>query len=309
MKISPTSPRPFFKELLFQQLRALVEVSRWKSFAAAATELELATPSVWQQVRGLEAEFGVELLRVDGKNVEFTEDGKALVDAARQIVEGFDSLHDMFAQRTRSVPQRLVLASTIQLLKHELSKSLAEFRRRHPELQLSIIDRSSQGARASLENGEADIAIVGQFDAEPRAAITVTPLTAYSFMLMAPTGHPLLTAPRVTIKKIAQQPLVVPSAAANCRSKLDELFRNAGVLHALNIVVDASNFDLLVDNVIGGFGICVMSVSPAVMFATRHRLPRHDAPVRRRNHRLASTHRPPRALRRVADTFLNHRKS
>jgi DNA-binding transcriptional LysR family regulator len=36
-------------------------------------------------------------------------------------------------------------------------------------------------------------------------------------------------------------------------------------LHALNVVVDASNFDLLVDHVIGGFGICVMSVSPVIL--------------------------------------------
>lgn len=88
MTTSSTSPRRFFKELRFQQLRALVEVSRLKSFAAAAVELELATPSVWQQVRGLEAEFGVELVRIDGKNVELTEDGQVLVDAARPIVEG-----------------------------------------------------------------------------------------------------------------------------------------------------------------------------------------------------------------------------
>ena len=70
-----------------------------------------------------------------------------------------------------------------------------------------------------MENGEADMAIAGIFDAEPRAAITATRLTVYPFMLMAPTGHPLLTASRVTIKTIAQQPLVLPSAAANCRSK------------------------------------------------------------------------------------------
>ncbi len=158
-----------------------------------------------------------------------------------------------------------MLASTIQLLKHELSKPLAEFRRRHPEVQLSIIDRSSQGARACLENGETDMAIAGQFDIEPRAAITATRLMAYPFMLMALTGHPLQTASRVSIKTIAQQPLVLPSAAANCRAKLDECFRNAGVLHALNVVVDASNFDLLVDHVIGGFGLCVMSVSPTIL--------------------------------------------
>ncbi len=73
---------PKLRDVIFEDRKGvrLVEVSRLKSFAAAAAaaELELATPSVWQQVRGLEAEFGVELVGIDGKNVELTEDGQVL---------------------------------------------------------------------------------------------------------------------------------------------------------------------------------------------------------------------------------------
>ncbi len=80
MTTSFKSPRRFFKELRFQQLRALVEVSRLKSFAAAAAELN------WRRLRSgsrcadskpsSESSCGP----IEGKNVELTEDGQVLVD-------------------------------------------------------------------------------------------------------------------------------------------------------------------------------------------------------------------------------------
>ncbi|MBM3982509.1 MAG: LysR family transcriptional regulator [Planctomycetes bacterium] len=111
MKETGSSTRRFFKELRFQQLRALVELVGQTSFAGAAHTLGLATPSAWQQIRGLEVEFGVELVRVNGKTVELTDDGTALADLARPLVAGFDSLHEAFEGRTNLGPKRLVLAS------------------------------------------------------------------------------------------------------------------------------------------------------------------------------------------------------
>ena len=63
----PADPKRYFKELRFQQLRALLAVHRHQSFAGAAAALGLSTPSVWQQVRGLEDAFGAELVRVKKK--------------------------------------------------------------------------------------------------------------------------------------------------------------------------------------------------------------------------------------------------
>ncbi len=265
MKSNNSPPRRFFKELRFQQLQALVEVARQKSFTGAAQTLELATPSVWQQVRGLEEEFGVELVRVNGKLVELTDDGAALVDLARPLVAGFNSLHEAFASRTNSCPKRLVLASALQLLKNELREPLAEYRRRHPEVRLIIIDRPSTKARQALEDGEADIAVVGLLGSLPGASLVATRLTAYPFVLLAPADHPLLDASRLTVRAIAKYPLVLPSVVANSRSRIDEVFRQAGFADKLNVVADGSNFDLLLDLVVQGFGVSVVLASPLIL--------------------------------------------
>jgi DNA-binding transcriptional LysR family regulator len=113
-----------------------------------------------------------------------------------------------------------------------------------------------------LENGEADIAIVGQFESETRSAFAPTRLTTYPFVLLALASYSLLNAPRVAIKQLAREPLVLPNASANTRARLDKLFHDAGMLDELNVAVDASNFELLVVYAISGFGISVLPVSP-----------------------------------------------
>jgi hypothetical protein len=61
--------RRYFKELKMSQLRAMTALADGRGFAGAAALLDVATPSVWQQIRGLEDEFKVSLVEVDGQKV------------------------------------------------------------------------------------------------------------------------------------------------------------------------------------------------------------------------------------------------
>ena len=104
------TPRQYFKEVRFQQLRALVEVGRQRSFAKAAAAVHLSVPSVWQQVRALEAEFAVPLVVMRGRSVDLTDDGKLLMELAAPLVEGFDSLKALFLDRRNRLSRQLTLA-------------------------------------------------------------------------------------------------------------------------------------------------------------------------------------------------------
>lgn len=262
---SPSNPKRYFKELRFQQLRALLAVNQHQSFAGAAAALGLSTPSVWQQVRGLEAEFGAELVRVEKKSILLTDDALALVDVMRPVVEGFDSLHDIFDRRKQAIPERLILTSTNQLLRYELRKPLAEYRRQHPDTQLSIIDLHSKAARDRLKRGEADIAVVGELAIAPELALKSKRLAAYPFVLIAPQGHPQLTSAQVSIRALAKLPLVLSTRETKPDSRVNTVFRKAGVVSELNIVVDSTSIDLLIDLVSRGFGVSIATISPMLL--------------------------------------------
>lgn len=103
--------RHYFKELRLQQLRAIVELSRGNGFAGAAAALKLTTPSVWQQVRSLEREFGTSLVEVIGLQVTLTDRGRLLVDLALPVVQGFDSIRELFGEQSQAIPSRLRIAA------------------------------------------------------------------------------------------------------------------------------------------------------------------------------------------------------
>src|SRR4051794_41947028 len=67
-----------------RQLRTFEAVARHRSFTRASEELMVAQPAVSQQVRRLERELGVDLLRRTGRQVALTQPGEVLLAGARR---------------------------------------------------------------------------------------------------------------------------------------------------------------------------------------------------------------------------------
>jgi molybdate transport repressor ModE-like protein len=260
-----SSPRRYFKELRFRQLRALVELARKGSFTAVAETLQMSVPSVWQQIKALEDEFGAAMVQQSGKTAVLTQQGELLVQLSQPLVESFDRIRELFADQNQKLARRITVATTASLLLHELQKPLELYRKRHPDVQLSFIDRPSAMARKHLEDGEADVAIVGQINASKHPRIEVTPVTAYPFVLVCPVGHPLLKAKTLNLPDLIKQPLVLPGSGANSRRHVQDVFEASALWQKANVALTASTFDIVVGYVRMGFGISVTSVSPMIL--------------------------------------------
>jgi DNA-binding transcriptional LysR family regulator len=121
----------------------------------------MATPSVWRQVRALEDDYGVQLVAAQGHDVRLTEDGERLVDLAAPLVEGFDSLKKVFHDEHGKAERHLRMAAPATVLNSTLRHIIADYRRTHPQVRLSLIDAPSRIAWQLLEAEKADLAIVG----------------------------------------------------------------------------------------------------------------------------------------------------
>jgi len=169
------------------------------------------------------------MVRQTGKTVTFTEQGTLLVQLAQPLVESFDHIRELFADQNRKLARRITVATTASLLLHELQKPLERYRKLHPDVQFSFIDRPSAMARKHLEDGEADVAIVGLIDAPDHPRIEATRVNAYPFVLMCPTGHPLLKAKTLKAANLIKHPLVMPGPGSNARRHVHDVFEAAGL--------------------------------------------------------------------------------
>ena len=268
-KSTPTkSPaRRYFKEVRFRQIRALVELARQGGFASAAASLGLAVPSIWQQIRALEDEYGVQLVVAKGSQVSLTDDGRMLVDLAAPLVEGFDSLRSLFEDRHRRTPRTLTVVAPAPMLSGALRKPVIDYRKQHPTVKLTLLDRPSFAARKVIENEEADLAIIGLAKGdEPMPQFQSWPLVRYPFYLICPKDHPLATAARLKLSDIIKHPLVLSAEDSSSHRQIRHIFTKAGLSDRMNVTMTATNRALLLSYVSIGFGIAIGTSAASVKF-------------------------------------------
>jgi molybdate transport repressor ModE-like protein len=317
-----STPRRYFKELRFRQLRALVLLARKGSFSAVAKALGISVPSAWQQIRSLEDEFSVPLVQATGQSGVLTEQGEQLVQIAQPLVEGFEQVRELFSERLRTLPRRIAVATTSSLLLHELQRPLALIRQQQPDLEMTFLDRPSTIARKHLENGDADVAILGRLGEEPFPRLEWTPLTAYPFVLVCPEGHPLLQARSLKCGDLIRHPLLMPGEGSNSRRQVEEVLSAAGLWPKTRVALTASSFDIVAAYVRHGFGIAVTSVSPMILRAITEHHPNYQGIAfrdlsalfgreevviaRRRNHHELPHHRK---FRETVVEVLGHKRA
>lgn len=263
---SADSPaRRYFKEVRFRQIRALVELSRQGSFAATAAAMDLAVPSVWQQIRALEDEYGVQFVVAEGSKVSLTDDGRALVDLAAPLVESFDGLRAMFEDQRSTAVRTLTVVAPSAMLTGALRKPIILYRQNHPKVKLVLLDRPSYLARKVIEQDEADLAIMGMATGdEVMPQFQYQQLARYAFYLMCPANHVLTRARQLTLANIVSQPLVLAPVESSSHRQIRQVFSQAGLAERMNVTMTATNRALLLNYVAIGFGIAIGTSAASV---------------------------------------------
>ncbi len=261
---SPETPpgglpaRRYFKEVRFRQIRALVELSRHGSFAATAAAMGLAVPSVWQQIRSLEDEYGVQLVTSETSRVALTGDGRTLVDLAAPLVESFDGLRRLFEDRRQSAARTLTVVAPAPMLSGALRRPIMIYRQHHPKVKLVLMDRPSLLARKVIEADGADLAIMGMAAGdEPMPQFLCEPAASYPFHLLCPKDHALARARQLTLARIVSEPLVLAPEESSSHRQIRHVFTQAGLAERMNVTMTATNRVLQLSYVGIGFGIAI----------------------------------------------------
>ena len=264
MKAKPraavTEERNYFKEVRFRQIRALVETARCGSFAEASRQLGMATPSVWRQVRALEEEYGVSLVVARGQELHLTGDGELLADLAGPIVEGFDSLRRVFADRQGKTERILRVAAPATVLNSSLREPVADYQRTHANVKLSLIDAPSRDAFTLLAEDRADLAIIGQPEGmEVPARFEAVPLARFAFQAVCLATNPFAAIRKPTLRDLLRQPLILAGEASSSRMQFDHLVARAGLADRVNICLTANNLALILNYVAIGMGVALIT--------------------------------------------------
>jgi LysR family glycine cleavage system transcriptional activator len=139
----------------FGALRTFIEIGRQGSIKRAAQELNVTPGAVSQQVKALEARFGVQLLERGNREVKLSAHGLRLFGKVAPAFEQIDAAVQLFEDR-RPEPRSLVVSTTPSFAACWLTPRLGGFAAQHPEIEIRV-ETSVQ--LADLASGMVDVAI------------------------------------------------------------------------------------------------------------------------------------------------------
>lgn len=283
-----------------KQLRTFSLVAELGSLSRAATALDTAPSLVSRQIAQLEAEWGDRLFERNGRGMQPSDFGRAMLDEARRVLEQVERLESVAKESAGALTGTVHVGVLPSMSRQLLPLLIADMRARAPAVKLHVVEGFSGHLDGQLAAGRLDMMVVNRYGAAAMRGEDV--LGSVDTCLIGKPGHPLLGGGPVAFRALDGTALVLPPVPNGLRAMLDQLSRAHRV--ALNVVMEVDTGAAMKDVAMSGHActlLPLMAVKEEIAAGTLAAA-RIVRPGIRRTIALAlATHRPlSRAARFVA---------
>lgn len=246
---------------VIDKLEFLMALARERHFGRAAETCGVTQPTLSAGVKQLEATLGVLLVNRGSRFQDFTPEGERVLDWARRIVGDARAMRQEVHALKHGLAGRLRLAAIPTALAM-VEPLTTPYRARHPEVQFTILSRTSMEILTLLENLEIDAGLT-YLDNEPLGRVTAIPLYRERYRLLVAADSFLGDREAVTWHEVAQVPLCLLTPDMQNRRIIERLLRETGI--EPRITLESDSMILLYSHVRTGRWASVM---PARLAAT-----------------------------------------
>lgn len=247
-------------------LRYFIAVAETLHFGRAAAHLYISQPALSKQIRQLEADLGVPLLRRSTRQASLTAAGRTLLVEGRLALAQFEHAVANARAAGHGDVSNLGVGFVSALASHVIPMTAQEFNRRHPGVNLRLEQSGAEEQLLRLREGELDVGLVWQLGAQPRMEeeFTTDVLTEQPLYMALPEGHQLAEHSHLPLSALSGETWIMTmgSATRGHRADLLALCRRHGF--SPRVRAEASGMDTMLGLVRAGFGVCAAPAFSAV---------------------------------------------
>ena len=215
--------------MTLQQLTYFLAAVEHGTFSAAAEAMDIAQPSLSEQIRRLENELGVPLFIRTNRRLVLTEAAHLLLPRAQRTLEAANDAAEC-VRGVRTLTGGTVAFGTFSSAHHLLLTELvADFRSRHPEVRVRIVGLNSSEVADAVRDGLLEAGLVALPVDDRGLDVSSVVWTSEAVYLSA---DPSRTRLPMTSERLAEAPLILPEArwgnADPTRRQLLERAQRAG---------------------------------------------------------------------------------
>jgi DNA-binding transcriptional LysR family regulator len=240
-------------------LETLVAVGDTGSYTRAADELSLTQPSVFRQIKKLEAQLGATLVELDGKRVRLTEAGRVAYQYGRRLLLLAEGLGTSMELSRSALSGTLIVGATPSIGEFPLAAALLAYHEHNPDIQFRVRVALLHNAEIDhlVADGSLDLAL--HANPTPRPGLVKERLFTEPLVVVAPRGHRFEGLPVIAQTDLVPETLIYHDQldSAVVRTLEDEWLARAGVRPNWWV---ACNSDLVMRALVrGGGGVGIVS--------------------------------------------------
>jgi LysR family transcriptional activator of glutamate synthase operon len=244
-----------------RQLQYLVALADEKHFTRAAAREHVAQPALSQQIRSLEAELGLALVERTTRRVAMTHAGEVLVARARRALAELDAARAELGSLAGVQAGRLSVGALHTMGPVDLSLLLATFHERHPAVELTVREQSSEELAAMLRDDEIDLAFLSVTERIQARGLALRPLVSEELVVVLPAGHRLAGRASLRLAELSRESFISFREGARLRELLTTSAAGAGFRP--KIALESNESRRIRSLVSRGLGVAVLPRSDA----------------------------------------------
>jgi len=199
-----------------RQLRTFVTIAEAGGLARAEGLLHLSQPAASRQIQALEADLGIPLFHRIGRRMQLTSEGEDLLRRGRRLLQDADAIGERARALKSGRTGILRVGATPQTIESTLAAFLTAHRRRHPGVEVHLVEEGTVRLPDRLNNGDVHMALIPYDDRfECR---TIYPLCV---LAVFPEHHPLRSRRTLEVAELRDEPLLLLHAGFGSRVWFD----------------------------------------------------------------------------------------
>ncbi|MFK0150588.1 LysR family transcriptional regulator [Streptomyces sp. NPDC090493] len=214
-----------------RHLKYFLAVADTRNFTQAAARCYVAQSALSQQIARLEKDVGAPLFHRTSRSVRLTAAGELLEPLARRILADVDNaqaaLDALAGVRRGRLRLGLVQTMAVSL---DMVEVAAEYRARHPGVDLRVSNAPSSRMAAAVLAGTLDVAVVSMAAREVPEGLDHRVLGSAPLVALVPREHALADREAIDLADLPDShPLIQFSRGSGLRRQVEAAFARAGV--------------------------------------------------------------------------------
>jgi len=245
--------------LHFRHLELFCRVAQVNSFSKAGKLLHLTQPAVSAQIQALEDYYETTFFDRTPQGVFLTPAGEVLYRYAKEMLALHRAMEKELADLSGTGQQVLRLGASTSIGSYALPCSLWAFREQFPEVQVKLHVGNASEVMQKLQAGELDLALL-EHNPELSPNLAASKVSSDHLVVAAPPSCPWKNRPNITLKDLAQVPLLMREPGSGIRRALENQLERLGYsLDQFQIAAELGSIDAIKACVEKGAGLAILN--------------------------------------------------